>query len=88
MAREQARRRREAASKAVEQLRVRNREESARLAQPGHPRRRGEPQWPRHEPEQRELQSPPPRSTPASHYHHAASPRPSDDDWSQESWLH
>jgi hypothetical protein len=89
-ARERARLRREAASKAVEQLRERNREESARLAERGKPGRRAQPQWPGHHHDPRELhlydeddpQPPPTRLRPP------AAPQPPDDDWSQQTWLH
>jgi hypothetical protein len=110
-AREQAKRRREASRRAVEQLRQRNREESRRLAERARLGRRAHPQWPEHERQPRELHlydaeeldhaapqpapPPPPATPPITPSQPQASPqrqqgqqRPSDDDWSQESWLH
>jgi hypothetical protein len=91
-ARERAGTRRQASHDAVERLRARNREESARLVDRARMRRRGLPQWPDQPPLQREMhlydadepepQPPQPSATPSGR------PRPPEDDWSQQTWLH
>jgi hypothetical protein len=95
-AREQAQRRRDAARTAVEQLRQRNREESRQLAERSHLARRGHQPLPdSRQPRELHLYNtdhldapaahPPARPAPQQHHHEQ---RPSDGDWSQESWLH
>lgn len=92
-ARERARQRREASKKAVELLRARNREESRQLVERAKlAKRPHQDPWPGHRP-------PRPRELSLYNVDDAEQrpqfiPRPpapqrtTDDDWSQESWLH
>ena len=93
-AREQAQRRRQASRAAVEQLRERNREECERLVERARHARHGQQQWPgNRQPREMHLYDEDDETAPAATPPGAPQRPPgqrsqTDDDWSQESWLH